>query len=131
KGDATVTYSIHNTGNAILAAKPAVKVSGPFGRWAELAPKVADTPALLPGETWKGSAELDGVAPALRLTASVTLVPLLTDAAGSTAPLAAVKASGHAWIVPWALLVAIVVLLGLVVAGLAYRRAGASRARVA
>ncbi|WP_270037824.1 WxL protein peptidoglycan domain-containing protein [Solirubrobacter ginsenosidimutans] len=131
KGDATVTYAIHNTGNTILTAQQAVKVSGPFGRWAVRAPKVADTPTLLPGETWKASASLDDVAPALRLTASVTLVPLLTDAAGSTAPLAAIKASGHAWIVPWALLVAILVLLGLVVAALAYRRAGASRARVA
>ena len=34
KGDATVTYTIHNTGNAILSARQAVSVSGPFGRWA-------------------------------------------------------------------------------------------------
>ena len=32
KGDATVTYTIHNTGNAILTARQAVSVSGPFGR---------------------------------------------------------------------------------------------------
>ena len=128
KGDATVTYAIHNTGNTILTVRQTVKVSGPFGRWGAAAPKLADSPALLPGETWKVSAPVQDVAQALRLTATVTAVPLLTDAAGSTAPLAAVKASGHAWVVPWALLVAIVVLLGLVVVGLAYRRAGASRA---
>ncbi len=34
KGDATVTYTIHNTGNAILSARQTVSVSGPFGRWA-------------------------------------------------------------------------------------------------
>ena len=33
KGDATVTYTIHNTGNAILTARQTVSVSGPFGRW--------------------------------------------------------------------------------------------------
>jgi hypothetical protein len=122
KGDATVTYSIHNTGNAILTARQSVSVSGPFGRWAVRAGKIVDAPPLLPGETWKVSAPLHGVTPALRLTATVTLVPLLTDAAGSIAPLAATKATGHAWTIPWSLLVPIVVLCGLVVAGLAFRR---------
>ncbi len=59
--------------------------------------------------------------PPLRLTATVTLVPLLTDAAGSTAPLAAIKTSGHAWIVPWSLLLAVIVVCALVVAALALR----------
>jgi hypothetical protein len=121
KGDATVTYSIHNTGNAILTARQTVAVSGPFGRWSVAAGRIADTPPLLPGDTWKVSAPLHDVTPALRLTATVTLVPLLTDAAGSTAPLAATKTSGHAWTVPWSLLFAIVVLCGLVVAGRAFR----------
>jgi hypothetical protein len=40
----------------------------------------------------------------------------MTDAAGSTAPLAAVKATGHHLIVPWALLAVIVVLGGLALA---------------
>jgi uncharacterized membrane protein len=120
-GDATVTYTIHNTGNAILSARQAVSVSGPFGRRAVRAGTLADSPPLLPGDTRKVSAPLHGVTPALRLTATVTLVPLLTDAAGSTAPLAATKASGHAWTVPWALLLAMVFLCGLVVAGLAFR----------
>jgi hypothetical protein len=120
-GDATVTYTIHNTGNAILAARQRVSVSGPFGRWAVAAGKIADSPPLLPGDTWKVSAPLHGVTPALRLTATVTLVPLLTDAAGSTAPLAAIKAAGHAWTIPWSLLLAIIVVCGLVVAALALR----------
>jgi hypothetical protein len=120
-GDAAVTYTIHNTGNAILTARQAVSASGPFGRWAVNAGRIADSPALLPGERWKASAPLRGVTPALRLTATVTLVPLLTDAAGSTAPLAATKASEHAWTVPWSLLLAVVVVCGLVVAGVAFR----------
>jgi hypothetical protein len=121
KGDATVTYTIHNTGNAILTARQTVSASGPFGRWAVRAGRLADTPALLPGDTWKVSAPLHDVTPALRLTATVTLVPLLTDAAGSTAPLAPSKASGHAWTVPWSLLLAVLAVCGLAVAGLALR----------
>lgn len=121
KGDATVTYTIRNTGNAILNARQAVSVSGPFGRWDVDAGKLADSPSLLPGDTWKVSAPVHGVTPAVRLTATVSLVPLLTDAAGSTAPLTTVEASGHAWTVPWSLLVAVVLVCGLVAAGVAFR----------
>ncbi len=127
KGDATVSYTIRNTGNVILAARQTVSLSGPFGRWEVRAGKRPDAPPLLPGETRKVSAPVHDVTPALRLTATVTLVPLLTDAAGSTAPLAATKASGHALIVPWSLLVALVVLCALAVAVAARRR---RRARV-
>lgn len=122
KGDATVTYAIHNSGNAILTARQAVSVSGPFGRWDAEVGKLADTPPLLPGERWKVSAPLRDVTPALRLTATVTLVPLLTDAAGSTAPLPPAKTSGHAWTIPWSLLLAVAAVLGLVVARLVSRR---------
>jgi hypothetical protein len=117
----TVTYTIHNTGNAILTARQTVKVSGPFGRWKAEAGRIPNTPPLLPGESWKVSAPVHDVTPALRLTATVTVVPLLTDAAGSTAPLAAIKTSGHAWAIPWALLLALVVLCGLVVAAVVFR----------
>jgi uncharacterized membrane protein len=122
KGDATVTYTVHNTGNAILSAHQTVSVSGPFGRWKVAGDRVANTPPLLPGESRKVSVPLHGVTPALRLTAAVTLVPLLTDAAGSTAPLAATKASGHALIVPWSLLAVILVLCALGVAFTQRRR---------
>jgi hypothetical protein len=117
KGDATVSYTIRNTGNAILSARQTLSVTGPFGRWAVAAPRIADAPALLPRATWKVSVPLHGVTPALRSKATVSLVALLTDAAGSTAPLAATETSGHAWTVPWALLLLLaVVVCGLVVA---------------
>jgi hypothetical protein len=120
-GDATVTYTVHNTGNAILSARQKVSVSGPFGRWTAGAGSIPDTPPVLPGKNLKVSAPVHDVTPALRLTATVTLVPLLTDAAGSTAPLAATKASGHAWAIPWSLLFAVIVLCSLVAAGLRFR----------
>jgi hypothetical protein len=122
KGHATVTYTIHNTGNAILAARQAVSLSGPFGAWGVRAGQIADSPQLLPGDTWKVSVPVRGVTPAARLTGTVTLVPLLTDAAGSIAPLSPVKTTAHAWTAPWALLLSLVVLCGLVAAGLTFRR---------
>jgi hypothetical protein len=122
EGDATFTYTIHNTGNAILTARQAVSISGPFGRLGVRAGQIDDSPQLLPGETWKVSVPVHGVAPALRLTGTVTLIPLLTDASGSVAPLAVVETTTHTWTLPWALLPFLVVLCGLVVAGLASRR---------
>ncbi|GIH48671.1 protein of unknown function [Microbispora rosea] len=121
-GDATVTYTIRNDGNGILAARQAVSLSGPFGHWDVRAEHIDDSPQLLPGETWKVSVPVHGVTPALRLTGTVTLVPLLTDAAGSVAPLAAVGSSAHAWTLPWALPLVLVVVCGLFVAALAARR---------
>jgi hypothetical protein len=119
-GDATVTYTIHNTGNATLRARPTVSASGPLGTWSRHAGRIADAPALPPGGTWEGSASLSGVAPALRVGATVKVVPLLIDASGSIAPLPAVAASGHALAVPWTLLIVLVVVLGL--AGVVVRR---------
>jgi len=62
------------------------------------------------------------VTPALRLTGTVTLVPLLTDAAGSVAPLTAVERTAHTWTPPWAPLLALLVVCGLAVAAVASRR---------
>jgi hypothetical protein len=119
-GDATITYTIHNTGDAIVAARQTASLSGPFGTGETAAGTIADSPQLLPGQTWQVSVPVRDVAPALRLTASVTLVPLLTDAAGSTAPLAAVETTAHGWAVQWTLL--LVVGCVLVVVVLAFRR---------
>ncbi|WP_445152551.1 WxL protein peptidoglycan domain-containing protein [Baekduia sp. Peel2402] len=125
-GDGTVFYTIRNTGNTILTARQAVSASGPFGIWARHAGRIADSPALLPGSTWKVSAPLHDVRPALRLKATVTLTPLLVDAAGSVSPLPATKATGHAWTIPWALLLVLVAAIGL--AGAVTRRARAPQA---
>ncbi|RSD11748.1 WxL protein peptidoglycan domain-containing protein [Amycolatopsis eburnea] len=111
-GNATLTYTIRNTGNAILAARQSASLSGPFGTWRVQADAVADSPQLLPGETWQVSVPVHGVTPAVYLAATVTLLPLLTDAAGSTAPLAAADTTAHSWAIPWT-----VVLLAALVAG--------------
>ncbi|MFE9653197.1 WxL protein peptidoglycan domain-containing protein [Micromonospora sp. NPDC006431] len=115
KGDATVTYTIRNTGNAIVTARQAVSISGPFGGLNVRAGQIEDSPPLLPGDTWKVSVPVPGVAPAVKLTGTVTLVPLLTDVSGSIAPLATVEATTHAWALPWLLLLLLAVLSGLLV----------------
>ncbi|WP_169952570.1 WxL protein peptidoglycan domain-containing protein [Microbispora sp. H11081] len=129
KGDATVTYTIRNTGNRIVSARQAVSVAGPFGRWGVRAEGVADSPQLLPGEAWRVSVPVHGVTPALRLTGTVTLVPLLTDAAGSVAPLAAVESATDAWAPPWALLLVLLVVCLLAVCLLAVAAVAARRRR--
>lgn len=114
-GDAVVAYVVRNTGNAILSAQPTVSVSGPFGRWATRSGRLPDTPALLPGRTWKGTARVHGVTAAGRLSATVELLPLVTDAAGSVAPLSPVKTTGHAIAIPWLLVLAVLLAVGGVV----------------
>lgn len=123
-GDATLTYAIHNTGNAILAARQTASVSGPFGTWRTNAGRIADSPPLLPGEKWRVSVPVHDVTPAVRLAGTVTLVPLLTDASGSTAPLSTVETTAHAWAIPWLVLLPLIALCGLVAVVVARRTAG-------
>jgi hypothetical protein len=119
-GDATITYTIHNTGNTILAARQEPALSGPFGAWSVPA-EAADTPQLLPGEKWRVTVPVHGVTPALVLTETVTLTPLLTDASGSTAPLSAVESTSDSLAVPWTLLL-LVAVCGLIVTIFVSRR---------
>ncbi|MFF3753024.1 WxL protein peptidoglycan domain-containing protein [Streptomyces sp. NPDC002018] len=126
-GDATVTYTIHNTGNAILSARQAVSVSGPFGWLRAEAGDIAPPPELLPGEKWKVKVPVHGVAPGVSLAATATLTPVLTEASGSTTPLKPVEATAHGWAVPWTLLLLVVVLVAVVVGALVLRRRGRVR----
>ncbi|WP_165350482.1 WxL protein peptidoglycan domain-containing protein [Xylanimonas protaetiae] len=123
--DATVTYTIRNSGDAALAAHSAVSVAGPFGAARVAAAEVDDSPELLPGETWKVTVPVHGVRALGPLAASVTLTPLLADAGGSVQPLDAVAGVAHGWTTPG---VPLLVLLVLVAAGIvvARRRRGAA-----
>jgi hypothetical protein len=122
KGDATVSYTIRNTGNAVLTARQAVSLSSLFGSPGVRAGRIVDSPQLLPGDTWKVSVPVHGAAPVLRLTGTVTLTPLLTDAAGSVAPLPVVEGAAQTWTIPWAPLLLLVLLCGAGVAALTFRR---------
>ncbi|MFJ2672876.1 WxL protein peptidoglycan domain-containing protein [Streptomyces sp. NPDC087525] len=130
KGDATVTYTIHNTGNALLSARQTVSVSGPFGWLRTEAGDIAAPPELLPGESWKTKVPVHGVAPGVSVAATATLTPLLTDASGSTTSLKPVEATAHGWAVPWTLLLLIVVLLAAVVGAFILTRRTRARRKV-
>jgi hypothetical protein len=129
KGDADVSYTIRNTGNALLSAKQSATASGPFG-WLRTSVNESDPgQKLLPGESRKVSVRLRGVAPAVRLAGTATITPLITDAAGSTTALDPVTAKTHGWAVSWILWLLIVVLIVVVVGGIPFvRRRRAQRA---
>jgi hypothetical protein len=127
KGDATVTYTIHNTGNATLSAEQAVSVSGPFGWLRVGAGTIAPPPELLPGESRKVTVPVHGVAPALRLAATATLTPLLTDVSGSTTSLKPIHATAHGWAAPWPLVLLVVVLVAVVVGAVLLARRNRAR----
>ena len=86
-----------------------------FGWLRTAAGKVAAPPQLFPGESWKVSVPVAGVAPAVRVAATVSLSPLLTDPSGSTSALDPVEVTAHGAAVPWTLLVLVVLLIAIVV----------------
>jgi len=118
-GDATVTYTIRNTGNVRLSAGQAVSFTGPFGLFGHEASGVEPTPELLPGATWDVTASVAGVFPAFWLAATVNLTPELSadlaDASGTVPAIAPVAAGASLWTVPWTLLILVVLLAGAVV----------------
>jgi Bacterial protein of unknown function (DUF916) len=114
-GDATVTYTLHNTGNVALSAQQATTVGGPFAWFATDADQMEEPPQLLPGETWTQTATVPAVALLVLLNATASVTPLMTDASGSTTPLAPITATAVGWTVPWALLVVVILIVLLVV----------------
>lgn len=125
-GDATVTYTLHNTGNAAISADPASAVSGVFGLLAVDAPQADAAPELLPGESVTRTVVVPNVPPLFALLASTTVTPVVTDAAGSRSPIAEVSASAVGLAVPWTLLV--IVALIAVALVLVLRRRGRNKA---
>jgi len=129
RGDATVTYTLHNTGNTMVSAQQAVRVAGPSGRFAKDAAPPAGSPDLLPGESWPVTVTVPGVVGSGRLSATVTVTPVVTDASGSTSSLSPVEGSAHGWAVPWVLLVVLVVVAAAVVLVVRGTRRGRARRR--
>lgn len=79
------------------------------------------------GESRNVTVSVHGVAPALRLAATATLTPLLTDPSGSTTSLEPVRATTHGSAAPWPLLLLLVVLVVVAGALLLMRRGRARR----
>lgn len=125
-GDATVTYTLHNTGNAAIAAAAVSKVGGVFGLLSVDAPAADTAPELLPGESLTQTVVVPNVPPLFALIAATTVTPLVTDAAGSRSPIAEVSASAVGAAVPWMLLLIVAVIAVAVV--LVLRRRSRSKA---
>ncbi|MBD3943436.1 DUF916 domain-containing protein [Microbacterium sp. NEAU-LLC] len=125
-GDATLTYTLHNTGNAAISADPSSTVGGVFGLLATEAPAADAIPELLPGESLTQTVVVPNVPPLFALLASTAVTPVVTDAAGSRSPIAEVSAAGVGAAVPWMLLIVVALVAATVV--LVLRRRGRRRA---
>ncbi|WP_062440899.1 COG1470 family protein [Herbidospora daliensis] len=128
-GDATISYTLHNTGNAVLSAKQTMSVTGPFGWLPSDAGDIAGSPELLPGESWRMSVPVKSVAPAFRLAATTVVMPLLTDASGATTSLDPVRATAGAWALPWTQLALLVALIAVVTGWFVLMRGRKTRRR--
>ncbi len=121
-GDASVTYTLHNTGNAKLGETSAVRVTGPFGAIPLDAPSAEALPDLLPGESWTQTVNVPGVPALFAVFATASVTPLVVDASGSRSPIDDVTGTAVGAAVPWLLILLLVLVAGLVVGAVELRR---------
>ncbi|QRY41859.1 DUF916 domain-containing protein [Microbacterium hominis] len=129
-GAATLTYTLHNTGNTTMGAQQAASIAGPFGWFPTDAGDVAPEVQVLPGETRDVQITVPGIAGMLALVASATVTPIVVDASGSTSALEPVATQTMGLAVPWLLLI-LVLLAAAIALGAVWlrRRTAATRRR--
>jgi hypothetical protein len=124
-GSATVSYTVHNTGNVILGGPQTVKVSGLFGSTGSHA-AIANVPLLLPGGSVRVSVRVHGVSPEFIMDAKINVAT--TGAPSAVNPgIHATKATASFWAIPWMLLLLIALLLGGVIYWIVRGRRGPRR----
>jgi len=122
-GDATLAYTLRNTGNTTLSASQTASAAGPFGLFRAKAGKIAGSPALLPGESRKVRVPIHGVAATFWFAATAKVTPMFVDASGSTNPLRPVTSTAAGTAVPWGTLAIVLAIAALAMgAGLLQRR---------
>ncbi|MEU8139280.1 WxL protein peptidoglycan domain-containing protein [Streptodolium elevatio] len=119
---ATVTYRVRNTGNTRVSAAADVKVDGPLG-WTLGGPRGDSVAELLPGAELTRTVHFDGVFPAGRLTASVTVRTGPAPQGAAVAPVSTTRTT-TAWAVPWIPLASLFALAVLGTVALRLRRRG-------
>jgi hypothetical protein len=118
-GVVSITYTVRNTGNAILGGTQQVSVHGLFGSTAP-GPALPAVPPLLPGGSITFSTRVHGVPPEISVTATVRLSP--EGLRGDINPgIRIATASVTLWAVPWMLVVLVVIVL-FALAALIWRR---------
>jgi len=121
-GSATVTYTLHNTGNTRLGGRGRTTITGFFGDRAVDGPQL---PLLLPGATVDVSVRVPDVYPQLWMKAGVTVTPVpVADDQLPAVPQA--SASVGLWAVPWTLIAVVVLVLLAVFGYWRWRRRGGS-----
>ncbi len=114
-GDVTVTYTLHNTGNAMLSSADSVGLAGVFGWFPVQAQGSPESSRLLPGESRTQTVVIPDVPALVLLFANAAVTPLVVDASGSTMPLDEVTGSAVGWAVPWMLLMILLLLAAAIV----------------
>jgi len=112
-GQATVTYTVQNTGNVLLAGGQGVSVSGLFGG---ATAHQKSLPVVLPGDAVKFTETTGYLYGAGPLTAHVKLSPAAAPGEPAlAAPMAEVTANASTLAVPWAIILILIVIIGGVV----------------
>lgn len=111
-GEATVTYTVTNTGNVRVGATQTIVVPGRFGLPGREA-QLADMGELLPGNSLTYTATVPDVWPTIRTTVRVELqpIPIRPDDVFDDPTVAVGEVS--VWAVPWTVLALIVAAIGL------------------
>lgn len=110
-GDATVTFTLENTGNVRLSGTQTVSFAGLLGLGGRSSVSV-DVEEMLPGSSFERTVELQDVWPMLRTTGTVSVdgAPVGEE---SEQPL--VREDFALWTVPWSVLAGLAVVVGGVV----------------
>lgn len=119
-GETAVTFTVRNAGNVALAGRLKAEVRGLFG--IGVSGEVgAEVDEMLPGSTRTVTTTVSGVGQWIYLSPAVTLYPSVDQQALNPGPLRSVSRDTVLFVVPWALLAALIIGL-LVWGGLRLRR---------
>ncbi|ASO20355.1 hypothetical protein FHR81_004464 [Actinoalloteichus hoggarensis] len=125
-GSTRLDYTIRNEGNVRIGAEQAVTVRGPFG-WGALDGDAEAIREILPGQSVRSSVVVDGTWPLGRLTSDIEATPLVVGEDVVDADLTAASASSTVWGLPFAQLLLLLVLAGVVLWWRTARRRGHAR----
>ncbi|SDE16191.1 WxL protein peptidoglycan domain-containing protein [Glycomyces harbinensis] len=99
-GSLTFDYTVENTGNVRLQGELVARIGGPWDLL-EREVVIAELPQILPGDTFEGTADIDGVWPLARLDLRLDVRPEAVDAADLESRLPSRSDETALWAPPW------------------------------